>query len=351
MNHFVIKRNPNCSLVSPTWVAITLLLCSVIQTSLAQLVPNLGGQRSGISALQFLKIGADPRGVAMGEACVAVSDDIGAIFWNPAGLVNSQLNQAMFSHAEWLVDIKHEFSAASYHLDPADVVAVSFISLRTDPMKITTVFNPTGTGEYFNYSDLAVGVTYSRRMTDQFSFGVTAKYVQESIAEIHTTAIVVDIGTYYSMGLGSSRFSVVVSNFGNNVRPNGDVVSGKGYSVTSFQDFSPPTLFKLGYAFEPYQDDKQKLTASIQLNHPNDNAENIRLGFEYGFNQTFFLRAGVKRTIGESLFGKSSSAADDFSLGAGVIIPLEITNVNFDYAFTNFNELGAVHRVSIAVTY
>jgi hypothetical protein len=87
------------------------------------------------------------------------------------------------------------------------------------------------------------------------------------------------------------------------------------------------------------------------LNHPNDNAENIRLGAEYAFEKMFFLRAGVKRTIGESLLGKSSSAADDLSLGAGVRIPMDFTVVNLDYAFTNFNELGVVHRISVAITY
>ncbi|MFA6457314.1 MAG: PorV/PorQ family protein, partial [Bacteroidota bacterium] len=272
-----------------------------VHTVFAQLVPNLGGQRSGISSLQFLKIGADPRGVGMGEACVAVSDDISAVFWNPAGLVYSTTNQAIFSHAEWLVNIQHEFTAASYHLDAGSVIALSVIALHTDPMKVTTVYNPTGTGNYFNYSDLAVGATFSRRMTDQFSFGVTGKYVRETIAELHSDAFLIDIGTYYSMGLGSSRFSVVVTNFGNNVEPSGSVISGKNDTVKTFQGFSPPTMFKLGYAFEPLQTEDQRITASIQLNHPNDNAENVRLGAEYEFDKTFFLRAGVKRTIGESL--------------------------------------------------
>jgi hypothetical protein len=329
----------------------TTLLLFFVSFSFAQLVPNLGGQRSGISSYQFLKIAGDARGAGMGEAFIAVVNDVSAIFWNPAGLVNSANDQALFTHAEWLVDIQHEFAAASYHLDENNAVGISFVSLRTDPMKITTEYQPTGTGQYFNFTDIAVGGTFSRKMTDQFSFGATVRYVRETIAELKSEAVLIDLGTYYYMRLGSSRFSVVVSNFGNNVEPDGSVMNGKNVSVSAFQDFSPPTMFKLGYAFEPYQDDDNRLTASIQLNHPNDNAENIRLGFEYGFSNMFFARAGVKRTIGESLLGKASSSAEDVSFGAGVRMPMFVTTVTADYAFTNFNDLGGVHRISFSVTY
>lgn len=332
-------------------VAITFALLLTVSFSFSQLVPNLGGQRSGISSFQFLKIGADARGAAMSEAVIAITNDISSIYWNPAGLANSVNDQFLFSHAEWLVDIQHEFAAASYHLDANNVVGVSFTSLHTDPMKITTEYQPTGTGNYFNYNDIAVGATFSRRMTDQFSFGVTVKYVRETIAELHTDAVLVDLGTFYYMGIGSSRFSVVVTNFGNNVKPQGSIQNGKGEEITSFQDFSPPTMFRLGYAFEPWQDEDNRLTASIQLNHPNDNAENIRLGFEYDYATMFFLRAGVKRTIGEPMFGKALSTAEDISAGTGVRFPLGFTTASVDYAFTNFNELGAVHRISLALTY
>lgn len=323
----------------------------IVNVSLAQLVPNLGGQRSGISSFQFLKIGADARGSAMSEAVIAVTNDVSALYWNPAGLVNSVSDQAVFSHTEWVVDLQHEFLGISYALGGNDFIGVSFMSLHTDPMPVTTEFQPTGTGNYFIFSDIAVGATYARKMTDQFSFGITVRYVRETIAELHADAILIDIGTYYFMGLGSSRFSVVVTNFGNNVEPTGSVANGSGVDVNSFQGFSPPTLFKLGYAFEPWQDETNRLTVSIQLNHPNDNAENIRLGSEYAYDNMFFIRTGVKRTIGESFLGKAISSSEDISFGGGVKIPLGITIANVDYAYTNFNELGSIHRISLMLTY
>jgi long-subunit fatty acid transport protein len=298
-----------------------------------------------------LKIGPDARGTGMGESFVAVANDVSALYWNPAGLTNAATDQALFSHTEWVVGLKHEFAAASYHLTPNDVVGAAFTSLHTDPMKITTETQPTGTGNYFSYSDIAVGATYARKMTDQFSFGITARYVRETIDMLKTEAVLIDLGTYYTMGIGSARFAVVVSNFGSNVAPSGSVVSGNGLTVNTFQSYSPPTMFKLGVAFEPYETEQHRVTTSVQLNHPNDNAENIRLGAEYAYDEMFFLRAGVKRTIGESMLYGSTSSAEDYTFGAGVRIPIAIMTVNADYSFANFNDLGAVHRFSVALSY
>ncbi len=146
----------------------------------AQLFPVLGGQRAGISTAQFLKIGVGGRAAALGEAFVAVANDASALYWNPAGLVQFQENQVIFSHNSWVVDINHEFLGAVYHLDETNSFGISLTALTMQDMKVTTEFAPFGTGEYFGFSDLAIGVTYSRKMTDQFSFGGTIKYIRRN---------------------------------------------------------------------------------------------------------------------------------------------------------------------------
>jgi hypothetical protein len=307
----------------------------------AQLFPNLGGQRAGISTAQSLKIPVGARAAGMGDAFIAVANDVSALYWNPAGITQYEKNDILFSHNEWFVGIKSEFVGGVYHLSSNDAVGISVSSLHMEDMEITTETNPFGTGNYFSFGDLTFGLTYSRKMTSQFGFGVTAKYFHENMAGINMGGFLVDIGTYYWTGLSSTRFSVVVNNFGGELKPSGELTKYGGGKVTDFQSFSPPTLFKIGFAFEPIDEDQHRLTASIQLNHPNDNAENVGLGAEYVWNKIVMFRAGYKLNVDE----------ENFSLGAGVNLPLGFTSFNFDYAYVHFINLGSTHRISLIVSF
>ncbi len=302
-----------------------------------QLFPVLGGQRAGISTAQFLKIGVGGRATAMGDAFVAVANDVSALYWNPAGLTQFSENQVMFSHNQWVVDINHDFIGAVYHLDETNTIGVSVTSLSMDQMKVTTEYAPFGTGEYFGFSDLGISVSYSRKMTDQFSFGGTVRYIEESLDKLKMRGIMIDLGTYYWTGLGTSRFAVTVSNFGNDIAPDGEVVLVGNRTKSNWQSFSPPTMFRIGFAIEPYEDEQNKITTSIQLNHPNDNSENLSLGFEYVWNKMFYARGGYKINVDEQ----------NYSFGAGVNVPISVANISVDYAYANFTRLGSAHRFSI----
>jgi hypothetical protein len=303
----------------------------------AQLFPILGAQRVGISTAEFLKIGVGGRASAMGEAFVAVANDASALYWNPAGLVQFKDDQLLFSHNMWVVDINHDFIGAVYHLDETNAFGVSFTSLSMQDMPVTTEFQPFGNGNYFSFGDIAVAVTYSRKMTEQFSFGGTVRYIEETLDKLKMRGVMVDLGTYYWTGLGTTRFAVAVSNFGNQLSPDGEVVLIGKRRNSQWQAFSPPTVFRIGFAFEPYENEFNKVTASIQLNHPNDNSENVSTGVEYSWNNTFYLRGGYKFNVDEQ----------NYSFGAGVYIPVSIANVTVDYAYSNFVRLGTAHRFSI----
>jgi hypothetical protein len=316
---------------------LLVLLLLPLSINFAQLFPTLGGQRAGISTAQFLKIGVGGRATAMGDAFIAVANDASALFWNPAGVSQIENDQVMFSHNEWVVDIKHEFLGAVYHLSSMDVIGVSFTALHMEDMPVTTEFQPYGTGEFFKFGDIAVGVTYSRKMTEQFSFGGTIRYLEETLDKLKMRGIMIDLGTYYWTGLGSTRFAVAITNFGNELSPDGKVVLFGKREKSNWQSFSPPTMFRIGFAFEPYETEEHRVTTSIQLNHPNDNSENVSLGAEYSWRKMLSLRAGYKINVDEQ----------DFTFGAGVTLPVAIADVTVDYAYANFERLGSAHRFSL----
>lgn len=303
----------------------------------AQIFPILGAQRVGISTAEFLKIGVGSRASAMGDAFVAVANDASALYWNPAGLTQFKDDQLLFSHNMWVVDINHDFVGAVYHMDETNAFGISFTSLSMQDMPVTTEFQPFGTGAYFGFGDIALAVTYSRKMTEQFSFGGTVRYIEETLDQLKMRGVMIDLGTYYWTGLGTTRFAVAVSNFGNQLAPDGEVVLIGKRSNSQWQAFSPPTVFRIGFAMEPYQDEINKITASIQLNHPNDNSENLSTGVEYSWKNTFYLRGGYKFNVDEQ----------NYSFGAGVYVPVSVANVTVDYSYSNFVRLGTAHRFSI----
>jgi len=309
------------------------------EISYAQLIPNLGGQKTGTSSLQFLKIGHGARSVGMAETFVAVSDDISSLFWNPAGLVAFKENGITVSHTEWFVDTKLEFVGGVYHFGGNNAVGISLTALTTEDMKVTTELQPFGTGAYFRYSDIALGISYARQLTEQFSFGATVKYVEETLGELKMRTVIGDLGTFYRTGLGTTRFAVAISNFGAQVSPTGSVELIGGRTANSFQKFPPPTLFKIGFAMEPLLTANSRLTTSIQLNSPNDNAEHVSVGAEYSYKEMFFLRAGYKFNVD----------AENFSAGAGLKVPISFAKMNLDYAITNYRQLGVAQRISLNI--
>jgi hypothetical protein len=320
---------------------ILIIIFIVSVNTFSQLIPQLGNQRAGTSSMQFLKIGIGGRATGMGESFVAVSNDMSALYWNPAGLMQFKEYGVHFTHSEWLVDLKHEFAGGIYRIGKNNVIGLSVIALHTAAMKKTTEFQPNGTGEYFTFGDLGIGLTFARRLTDQFSFGVTVRYVEETLAELKMRGVMFDLGTYYWTGLSNTRFAVTISNFGPQVKPSGSVDLTGGRTLSSFQEFPPPTIFRIGFAYDPIDSKKNKLTTSIQLNHPNDNAENLNLGAEYSYKDFLFIRGGYKFNV----------ETEDYSAGVGLKVPISIAKTSLDYSIVNFKDLGMSHRISLSLLF
>jgi len=311
----------------------------------AELFPNLGGQRVGTSSGQFLKIGIGARSLGMGESFVAVANDPEALYWNPAGIAQFDEHAFYFSHIQWFANINIEYVGMVYHLNRTNSLGLFFSSLATNDITETTELQPFGTGRTFIYSDMVGGMTYARNMTDRFSFGVTLKYFQETLAELTMSSVLFDLGTYYKTGWKTTRFAVSVTNFGPEISPTGSFtyknLDNEIVKVKKFQGFTPPIMFRIGIASELVTKPGHILTSSIQLNHPNDNTENLNLGLEYWYRNLIALRAGY-------ITGREER---DLSAGVGLNLPVGKNKYRMDYSISNFGLLGYVSQIAIQVMF
>ncbi len=299
--------------------------------------PILGGQRAGTSIFTFLKIGVSAHALGMGEAVVALNQDAASVYYNPATIAQFQEAEFSATHVEWPAEIQFDYFSMSTAVYKRHFLGVSAGILHMDPMMETTEYLPHGTGNYFVFQDRFFALTYGARMTDRFSFGITLKHVQEDLAGNKMSSPMLDMGTFYWTGFKTLRFSASISHFGSQAKPEGkylknvlDTDTGEETIIeTEFEEFSPPTVFRVGAAMDIYSFSGSTLIAAIQLNHPVDDAENIAFGAEYLFLKMLSVRGGYKINKSE----------EDFSFGAGVKVPVGGIHLTVDYSYSFHDHL------------
>lgn len=276
-----------------------LIIVLISSTALsAQILPNYGGERSGLSALTFLKNDLSITSAGIGGTSLAMPGDAYSVISNPAGLSKLENTNYALSHLFFGAGINQSYLSGIYPLkDRVSKLAFSINSLNSGEMEERTEFAPAGTGRQIFVSNTALGLTYSRKLSKMFTAGVTLKYVFEGIAEYYNHTATIDMAFLYETDVKGLQFAVMVQNFGGNSSLGGTddntipVVFNRSTNI-SLDANTVPTTFKLGASFLPWEGDRQSLRVSAQLNHPNDNAENYALGAEYNFNNAFMFRLG-----------------------------------------------------------
>lgn len=311
----------------------------------------------GTTAAQFLKIDPSPRGAAMGGAFVSIANDVSALYWNVAGIAQLQNNEVLLSHTNWFAGIGYDYGAAALVLGDIGTIGLSITSLSMGDMEVRTVTFPEGTGEKFSAGDLAFAASYARNLTDMFSIGFTAKYVNEYIWHMSASAVALDIATLYRTGFHGLALGMSISNFGTPMKFAGDNAivyyninpgyNGSNQNIIAdlrTDSWNLPLTFRFGVSFQPLATDMNRLIISVDALHPNDNTESLNLGGEYIFYDVVSLRAGYR-----SLFQKDSEGG--LTLGAGVAYNLGQTRLKADFGWANYGRLLSVTRFALGIQF
>jgi len=319
---------------------------------------NLNAQttKTGTTSTQVLKFNVGPRAIGMGGAFTAISDDISALYWNPGGTANIASNEAFFNHTALYADIRHDYTAFATNLSGLGTAGVFVSVLSMDEMPVRTIENPEGTGEFFDYNTLVMGLNFSRFLTENFAIGFNVKYISENLWHMNATGLAVDIGTLYKIPvLNELRIAASISNFGTKMQLSGrdaTVIfpSGAGNenninSNIELDKFDLPLIFRFGLSTDLVKEETSRLTVAVDAIHPNDHTEYLNSGLEYAWNEIIHLRAGYN-----SLFEKDSEKG--LTLGFGLYYRIvDMVKVKLDYAYQDFGRLRDVHYFAVGVIF
>ncbi|MCD6234285.1 MAG: PorV/PorQ family protein [Candidatus Marinimicrobia bacterium] len=289
----------------------------------ATLLQGNSFRKTGTVGYTFLELPAMARQAALGDAVGAVADGgaVLSLFANPGvlGLQNGWHFGAEYS--PWLAEIQHN---AVGLVIPAGLIGNFGISVNmVDFGKMTH----TGTEGHvlgtYTAQSLALGITYSRRLTDKFSWGIRLNGIREEIHTFISQNVLVDMGIYYLTGFNSLRIAGYINHFG---------VDGKFIR----DSFKMPTALRLGIAYDLWNTPRYRLTTAVELSHTADNLERLHVALEQLILKRFYVRSAFKTPVNE----------DPWSFGVGI----HWGKIRVDAGVIPFGRFPAVYSFGIQVT-
>ena len=345
---------------------IRVLPWCLLITIWAGFIPAGAGAQSkvGTTAAQFLGVPVGPRAIAMGGAYVASNQDVSSIYWNPGAVVQSGRSEFSFVNTDWLVGTKFRWFGLVLNLDGDNAIGASITDMDYGQGDVTTVASPEGTGETWSAADLAISLSYSRRLTDKFSIGGSVKYINQRVYNESASTVAFDAGLLYQTDLNGLRIGMSMSNFGGDMTLSGrDLLnrvdtdpnnSGSNKTLVAYlkTDAWPlPLLFRVGAAMDVVKNDEVTATVAVDALRPNDDFESINLGGEVGWRNMLFIRGGYQSIFkGGQAPLSSDKGQEGLTLGAGLQYQFEgFAALSFNYAFQKFGLFGNLNTIALSI--
>ena len=310
---------------------------------------------------EFMNIGVDAASLGMSSAVVGHTSDVNSSYWNPAGLVQIEDNQLSLMHASYFANIaNYNYIAFANPLDSRSAIAVSFIRFGVDDILDTTqLIDEQGNVNYdrinlFSAADYALTFSYARKLPiTGINYGVNAKVIRRIIGDFASSwGFGLDLGiqfqsnnnwnvglmirdittTFNAWSINEDKFSQIQEAVEGQ---NQDIPEGTEITIPKIQ-FGVSKLFNFSYDYTL----RTELDLNIRFEENNDllsssfASVNPALGFEFGYTDLVFLRAGMGNFQNELQIDNSEDLTFQPSFGVG----FKYRGIQLDYAFTDIGD-------------
>ncbi len=280
---------------------------------------------AGTKGFQFLKIQSEARGSALGGSLNSLAAGTAALYWNPAGIVQTDGNQLRLDYNRWLGSMNY-FSAAYTR------------SLGQGAFGGGFYFMDQGTLESDGYSEaLSKNRVFDLRLSAAYAYqlgiinmGGTFHFVRSQVFEDSAAGAAFDVGVQimtessFSAGLNLRNLGFV-SAMGSAKEGVPMIVSaGLGYAILNTESLVLNVLANADF----FLDDKPDMSAAAEVLIKNMIA--LRVGYK--------LDLAAVNTAGWSR---------GLTIGAG----LQLDKFNLDFAFLSYSELGSSFQLGIALDF
>jgi len=316
-----------------------------------------GGKRNGTAGAQELLIPISGRGLAMSGADVSGISGLDALFYNPAGFGSAKFGtEAMFSYMNYIADIGFTFAGVGVDLGDLGALAFSVRTLDFGDIPVTTVDNPYGDGTTFSPSFFIGGLTYSNALTDRIRVGLNINLISETIMRTSASGVSFDAGIQYSSlaGVEGLKMGVVLRNLGAQLKYDGDDLlrvaedpnsqRGEQFYKIDAASFELPSQLELGLSYNIGISESYSALVAGSFQFNNFANDEYRIGGEFNFNNTFFVRAGyayVSEAVDnsdESIWGPTFGAGINLDAGVDIVV---------DYAYRTVDYFDANHMFTV----
>lgn len=226
------------------------------------------------TAVPFLNFAPDSRHSAMGDVGVATSPDANSAHWNAGKLafIKDDLGFSL-SYSPWLGKLVNDMSlnylSGFRKIDENSAFGFDVRYFNMGDIELTDGRgNPIGE---FNPRDIAIGGTYSRKLSQNFGIGISARFIHSNLsgsissvggAEARPgTGVGADIGLYYQKPTfigskeGTWSWGVTMTNLGPKIT----------YNSAEDLDYIPTNL-RIGTAYKINFNELNSLTFILDMN-------------------------------------------------------------------------------------